>query len=243
MKADPLRFFWGIAGSLIIFGAIWLGWSIGSKPEGVPGPVEDHRDAAGQMFRVSGGSMVPTLYGPSLRTTCPGCGQPFLFDPQSLQRLDQDLICTLCGHRQPMSELREGRELSTYPGDVVQVVQAQDVDHSIGQLVAVRWQGKTHVKRVAAVEGDEVDVSGRRLLVNGRRLEDWLAHNSGGSWQQDLVVDDDSRRQPSRWASSPGDASWLRDGQRRGPAQQTQLRPGWFIIIGTSTTIIVQRRS
>ena len=51
-----------------------------------------------------------------------------------------------------------------------------------GDVVAVRWQGKRRVKRVAAVGGDEVDVRDGRLLVNGRRLERWLAERNPNSF-------------------------------------------------------------
>lgn len=54
------------------------------------------------------------------------------------------------------------------------------LDHPTGQLkigdvVATRFNGADHVKRVAALAGDQVSLDRGRLLVNGRRLEDWFA--------------------------------------------------------------------
>lgn len=48
----------------------------------------------------------------------------------------------------------------------------------IGDIVAVSWQGRERIKRVAAVAGNVVDLAGGRLLIDSRTLEDHLAERS-----------------------------------------------------------------
>lgn len=48
----------------------------------------------------------------------------------------------------------------------------------VGDLVAIRWEGKRRVKRIAAIGGQTVAVEAGRLIVDGKRLEDHLAEKS-----------------------------------------------------------------
>ncbi len=171
--------------------------------------------------------MVPTLYGPSLQMKCPGCGQRFLFDPQSLTRTGEALICALCGHRQSMTDVSAQPELSSYAGDIVEVIES-DAEFAIGQLVAIRWDGRIRIKRIAAVAGDELGSGGGRLVVNGQRLEDLLAGTTGVTPPRRLIVDDDSIREQSRWYSRPGAGHWQRDQQRRWYINRNSVSP-WLV--------------
>ena len=71
-------------------------------------------------------------------------------------------------------------------GDVCQLVDFGTLQ--IGDVVAIRWGGKRHVKRVAAVGGDVVDRVAGRLTVGGQRLEDLLAERDADEFLTPALV-------------------------------------------------------
>ena len=145
--------------------------------------------------------MVPTLHGRSLRTACRQCQTEIWFDPESLKRLDESLVCSLCGATRPIDQLKGAR---TYEGDIIEVARLDDQPYQTGELIAIARDETVHVKRVAAVEGDKVSVQQRRLLVNEQRLEDLFAQQSTIRDPAKILVDDDSTREQSRWRCSDG---------------------------------------
>ncbi len=120
-KANSHRFLSGFAVLLSVFAAAWIGWSQGDKST-QPSDWEPPPPS----FRVAGSSMVPTLYGPSLQIQCPGCGQRILFDAQSLGRMEESLICSLCGEGRRISGLNDTAGLTAYAGDIVQISESDD---------------------------------------------------------------------------------------------------------------------
>ncbi|MCO8125381.1 S26 family signal peptidase [Stieleria sp. TO1_6] len=66
----------------------------------------------------------------------------------------------------------------TLAGDTLCEVVAAMGPLRIGDVVAVRWDGRDRIKRIAALGGDVVDLSEGRLTVNSQRLEDLIAQRS-----------------------------------------------------------------
>lgn len=60
-----------------------------------------------------------------------------------------------------------------------------------GDIITIDYQADQHIKRVAAIEGDVVDLVEGRLLVNGIRLEDWIRHSlsAQGVSLKDAVIE------------------------------------------------------
>ncbi|QDV41827.1 Peptidase S24-like protein [Stieleria neptunia] len=81
-------------------------------------------------------------------------------------------------------------------GEVCQIAKCRTLQ--IGDVVAIRWGGKRHVKRVAAVGGDVVDRVGGRLTVGGKRLEDRLAERDTDEFLSPALVPVSS--QPHHWS-------------------------------------------
>jgi type IV secretory pathway protease TraF len=79
-----------------------------------------------------------------------------------------------------------------------------------GDLVAIEWDSQLHVKRLAALPGDVVKLDGLRLTIDGKRFEDLLVDNKSPVDLPRLLVDDDSRREVSRWSSKASDSAWQR---------------------------------
>jgi type IV secretory pathway protease TraF len=61
-------------------------------------------------------------------------------------------------------------------------VSSPDATLQIGDIVAIDWDGKARVKRIAGLGGDTIDCVEGRLLVNGRRLEDVLVSRSDSAF-------------------------------------------------------------
>ncbi|QDV84138.1 S26 family signal peptidase [Planctomycetes bacterium TBK1r] len=105
-------------------------------------------------------------------------------------------------------------------GDVCQLADCDTLQ--IGDVVAIRWGGKRHVKRVAAVEGDVVDRVEGRLTVGGWRLEDRLAQRDTDEFLPPALVPVNS--QPDHWSRDAAVPSRLVYGHRN-PHQAGRITP------------------
>ncbi|MDV6034820.1 MAG: hypothetical protein F9B45_32965 [Phycisphaera sp. RhM] len=105
-------------------------------------------------------------------------------------------------------------------GDVCQLADCGTLQ--TGDVVAIRWGGKRHVKRVAAVGGDVVDRADGRLTVGGRRLEDLLAERDTEEFLPPALVPVSS--QPDHWSRDAAVPSRLVYGHRN-PHQAGRITP------------------
>ncbi len=92
---------------------------------------------------------------------------------------------------------------------------AEQTELARGDLVAIEWDSQLHVKRLAALPGDVVKLDGPRLTIDGKRLEDLLVDSKFPVDLPRFLVDDDSRRQVSRWSSEETVSAWQRSDGRR----------------------------
>ncbi|PAY15663.1 hypothetical protein CKO51_30835 [Rhodopirellula sp. SM50] len=105
-------------------------------------------------------------------------------------------------------------------GDICQLADCGTLQ--IGDVVAIRWGGKRHVKRVAAVGGDVVDRVEGRLTVGGQRLEDRLAQRDTDQFLSPALVP--VRSQPNHWSRDAAVPSRLVYGHRN-PHQADRITP------------------
>ena len=176
----------------------WIAWRWG----------RGHRDIQMVVFRVQGDSMAPTLVGIHDLADCCVCEMTWPIQRNSANH-KESLVCFHCGETT--------RRIHDSSPDLVAMKAIDNGDQGSGDikdlrrgdLVAVNWQGKQRLKRVAAVCGDSVDQVGLHLIVNGQRLEDLLAREDTLAvplpW---MPVDLDHRRRQTRWFSDQG---WYRD--------------------------------
>ncbi|MCG8648718.1 MAG: S26 family signal peptidase [Pirellulales bacterium] len=167
-------------------------------------------------WRVSGASMVPTLYGPSRQANCPTCQRSWKLEMASLNTIADRRLCAHCGSILTLSE-------EPLPGELVWLDPSRQSEPIFrGELVAIHRESEgPFLKRVVGLPGDTVDVAGDgfHLMINGRRAEDVL-------WQDDrdrslprFLVDQDRARPTSRWLAEEG-SGWRRDEQRQWNLQQ-----------------------
>ncbi|QEG00599.1 Peptidase S26 [Stieleria maiorica] len=100
-----------------------------------------------------------------------------------------------------------------------QVYQISDVREElwIGDVVAIEWDGKRHVKRIAALGGNRVDLVDGRLTIDGRRLEDVIATRADSGQGRDAFLPPALvavESQPDHWNRSDAAANWLVYGYR-----------------------------
>lgn len=178
-----------------------------------------------QIFRVSGFSMAPTLYGDYQLMSCPRCRTRTKVAAQSAATLAasaRTAECWHCGAKFPCDG--DGIDPRVIEGDLVEVTALQPTAIQptaiqpeggnrlrIGDIVAVQVDGRMRVKRILGLPGDVVSLQQRRLLVNGKRLEMILAEAGGTRKPAFVDVDIDQHRSDSRWvrASEPRDSDWL----------------------------------
>ncbi|WP_182867413.1 S26 family signal peptidase [Rhodopirellula sp. JC639] len=87
----------------------------------------------------------------------------------------------------------------------------------IGDVVAIQWGGKQHVKRIAALGGNRVDLVDGRLTIDGRRLEDMIASRADSGQDRDALLPPALvavESQPDHWGRSDAAANWLVYGYR-----------------------------
>lgn len=214
-------------GLVLILG--WCGWRLGHS--------DTQADSLARSFRVQGSSMVPTLVGSFATAPCTTCRLVWLIDSGGMTASDEALTCAHCG--QPMkvqigpaeSGTDEVRSDDADGFDTVTIETIPEMNDSgrelsRGDLVAVQVEGQLHVKRVAAMPGDRVSLQASKLLVNGVRIEDELSQHACLFPLPWMLVDDDSRRAESRWASQ---------GQSKIESQPwTRYRPGHWSVTGNA---------
>ncbi|MEM9585882.1 MAG: S26 family signal peptidase [Planctomycetota bacterium] len=111
-------------------------------------------------YRVQGQSMAPTLIGPAKVLTCHHCFATTMVASDSGTGF---ATCWNCGRRSESSPIYKARG-----GDRVVIHPLGKIKIEPGEVVAVRHQGKLHVKRVLAGPGDVVEDRDGWLTINGR---------------------------------------------------------------------------
>ena len=209
-NARQRRFLWCLGVFTVAASLVWFG-SIAGDRFGLFATHDQTARLRTESFRVAGSSMVPTLYGPTLRINCVHCQHEILFDRQNASGDRGDLICSLCGERHDLSDRDLAGSLTSYLGDVVQVSEVPTNEYRIGDLVAIDQQGSMQVKRIAALAGNVVDLDDLHLLVDGQRLEDRIASEAKASPPPAMTIDDDSLRAKSRWSAADDGNRWVRE--------------------------------
>jgi type IV secretory pathway protease TraF len=188
------------------------------------GQVTGSRESAPLSFRVQGSSMVPTLVGSFRTARCDACQLVWLIDVPESGVSGDDLSCAHCGREMvvvlPSAE-RVAQSDPPFDSVTIESLAAMKRDGrrlALGDLVAVRWGERTHIKRIAAAPGDLVSHTNSRLLVNADRIEDRIVRGSCRFPVPWLLVDDDTRRSQSRWA---------RQEPATGNASATDRSPAW----------------
>ena len=122
--------------------------------------------------------MAPSLLGDHLLLDCETCGIKYPIDANTSRQ--KSLRCGHCGNPVAIAE-------TVTKGDVVRVQHRLNdqadgnrgdtkTEPQFGDLIAVRWDGQLHVKRLAGLAGDRIDIDkDRRLMRNGERLDAQLA--------------------------------------------------------------------
>ncbi len=146
--------------------------------------------------------MAPTLLGDHERARCDACDLVWKVDASAMRQHADNMMCAHCG--QSLQRLDPTR----IAADVVAIRECNGETDEIqrGDLVAIKWDGRLRVKRIAALEGEKVDLDQLRLTVGGERLEDLLTSASSSVELPRFLVDDDGRRPVSRWSSIDADS-------------------------------------
>ncbi|WP_442505781.1 S26 family signal peptidase [Novipirellula sp. SH528] len=172
-------------------------------------------DSRKQIFRVSGFSMAPTLYGDYQFLSCPQCSTQTKVATELASVLAASARTAECWHCGAKFKCdSDAIDSHVIEGDLVQVTAIGPNASNrirIGDIVAVKMDGLMRVKRILGLPGDVVSVDERRLLVNGKRLEIMLAESNGVNDAAFIDVDIDQQRSDSRWADATegGDSDWL----------------------------------
>lgn len=96
----------------------------------------------------------------------------------------------------------------TLSGGMVCRIRHQPRTWAIGDIVAIRWDGRTRVKRIAALGGDTVTRNNGRLFINDRRLEDILADRNDDAFIPPSLLSVSA--DPDDWSTIESDPSWIR---------------------------------
>ena len=161
-------------------------------------PPPNNAEPASLRYRISGDSMRPTLAGQSQRLQCSDCQFEWLCDAGLDESAVVRSVCTLCG-----STARATGEI--VKANEVVMTRLRKHDHlKFGDLVAIDHQGKQQIKRIIGEPGTTITLDGLRLLVSGVRAEGRF-RNVPMPW---LLVDDNVRREKSRWTGSGINKDW-----------------------------------
>ncbi|MCA9137372.1 MAG: S26 family signal peptidase [Planctomycetales bacterium] len=77
----------------------------------------------------------------------------------------------------------------------------------VADVVAIRWDRQSHVKRIAALGGDTVDLAQGRLIVNGKRLEDIIADRADHEFVAPALVHVSSNQ--DHWSRPDATDDWI----------------------------------
>ncbi|MGB0595424.1 MAG: S26 family signal peptidase [Rubripirellula sp.] len=182
---------------LLFATAIPVGWWFGRSSLGKSESIR---------HRVEGRSMAPSLWAAHRSITCNQCESDWKVDADV--SISASCICPYCGSSQDAFEISKLL--------IPDVVQSRPVtDLRIGQLLVIKKNGRQHVKRLVGLPGDEVTLDGLRLLINGERVEDRLTGVPSSVPLPRFVVDQDSKRQQTRWEPLLEPSQWNRSTQRQ----------------------------
>lgn len=169
---------------------IWAGMVLGRRSAKV---LTTDTATSATPLAVSGHSMAPTVIGPSRELTCPSCDHSMVV-ADIPPTPDSQLICRKCARSIPHSQW----ELSSpVPPDLVWIQSASGQELRRGQLVAIRWRGQRHLKRLVGLPGETISAKDARLFVDDVRIED--AFDSSPEVKSGSVFVCDA---PARWKPS-----------------------------------------
>jgi hypothetical protein len=166
-----------------------------------------------------------------------------LIDRTGRRDTTANLACAHCGNplsleSWPDSDVGERSvDNPSVSFDTVTIETRDEIDSSgnslsRGDLVAVSWQGRIHVKRLAASPGDDISLRGNRLLVNRDRIEDTLHAKQLAFPIPWMLVDDDECRVASRWSARNANgeqADWTRDQDGRWELSSSTGSSPWLV--------------
>jgi type IV secretory pathway protease TraF len=212
---------------------VWSAWQWGqrdAKPISDVMPISDLHS-----FQVTGNSMAPTLLGACKIAECELCQLYWYVDVTSTRRKSSRVLCSHCGEQMKFVDRAQIPQVNEIAADVVEIrplsmqtLSADATDLKRGDLVAIEWDGQLHVKRIAALPGDVVKLDGPRLKIDDKRFEDLLVESKSPVDLPQFLVDDDSRREVSRWSSEATDSPWQRTDSRRWRWTGPSMSP-WLI--------------
>ena len=161
--------------------------------------------------------MAPTLLGECEIAKCESCQLYWHVDVSVAGPKVLRVLCSHCGQAMKIVDRKQTPQAGEMTADVVEIrplgietAGAEAVNLAPGDLVAIEWDSQLHVKRVAAIPGDVVTLDGPRLVVNDKRFEDLLVDSESALDLPRFLVDDDRRREVSRWSSQETDSAWRR---------------------------------
>lgn len=93
------------------------------------------------------------------------------------------------------------------PGEGSATIDGTPRQLAVGDVVAVRWDDRDRIKRIAALGGDCVDQVDGRLMINGKRLDDIIATRGDGQLIVPATIP--VRAESTDWRRTDGDPDWL----------------------------------
>ena len=179
--------------------------------------------------------MAPTLLGACVVARCDSCQLYWHVDLSGSDSGRLQALCSHCGEPMSIVDRDQVASAGILSADVVELkpVIGAATELKRGDLVALRWEDQLRVKRIAAVPGDIVSLDGTRLTVAGKRLEDLLFDDRPLFDLPWFLVDDESRREVSRWSTAAADPAWQRTVDHSWTWTQASLS-SWLIYHHTS---------
>ncbi len=182
-------------------------------------------------LRIVGGSMADTLYGAHRRVTCTTCGYRWRCD--ATRRLPDRIACPICG-----SACRNVRDLPLVGGDRVLVEKLVYRMRSPRrwELVAFRRGGPAGtlaVKRVVGLPGEQVEIRGGDVYIDGRVARKTLAQQKAMALPLFPVgpVNRSEAALAGRWGSENARSGWTVTGGTfayRRPAGTNRIEWLWY---------------
>lgn len=206
-------------------------------------------------FRVTGNSMAPTFVGTHAELRCQRCRitiritlGPISNDSAATKNAASvateatSWTCWHCGHanESPAPAVRQG--------DVVEISRITPTSQphenerteiselALGDVVAVSWQNRTRLKRLAGLPGDTITADGPWLYNNQVPIH----HRFPSQQQVTIPVDVDTFRSTSRWRTAPtldhsagsstsSTTGWMRHQNQWGSPAQTRTETPWLV--------------
>lgn len=161
--------------------------------------------------------MAPTLLGQFGAARCDSCEMTWSVDVSPVPSDSASPICSHCGDPLTIVDSKTTSSASKFHPDAVEIhkIEARTGGLRRGDLVAVEWDDQLHLKRIAAMPGEVVDLDGLRFQVAGRRLEDLMVDQGLPIKLPWFLVDHDASRPMSRWSPASDDSGWIRTTDRQ----------------------------